>query len=119
MTHKTLEAWKSSMDLTVDIYNITKTFPQEEIYGITNQIRRSAISIPSNIAEGCARQSAKETIQFLYISLGSVAELETQILISKELNYIKNQDEVFDKIKLTKSLILGLIKFFKTKIKPL
>lgn len=117
MAHKNLEAWQFSMNLTVDVYGITSKFPKDEIYGITNQMRRSAISIPSNIAEGCARQTAKETIQFLYISLGSLAELETQLLISKELNYINNLDDLFGKINSTKGLLLGLIKYFKTKAK--
>lgn len=115
MTHKTLDAWKYSMDLTVDIYNTTNEFPKEELYGLTNQIRRCAISVPSNIAEGCARQSAKETIQFLYIALGSTAELETQLLISQSLNYIKDADKILDKIKTVKGLLQGLIKFFKAK----
>lgn len=117
MTHKTLEAWKSSMKLTVEIYNITQNFPKEELYGLVNQIRRSAVSIPSNIAEGCARQTAKETIQFLHISLGSIAELETQLLISQELNYIKDTKEIINKLNFTKGLIIGLTKFFKTKVK--
>lgn len=81
MTHKNLEAWKESINLVVDIYKITQQFPKDELYGLTNQIRRSAVSIPSNIAEGCARQTPKETAQFLHISLGSVAELETQLII--------------------------------------
>jgi len=115
LTHKNLEAWKSSMKLTVDIYNITQNFPKDELYGITNQIRRSAVSIPSNIAEGSARQTIKETMQFLYISLGSIAELETQLLISQELNYIKDAKEILDKLNFVKGLILGLIKYFKTK----
>jgi len=117
MTHKTLEAWKASMDLTVDIYNITREFPKEELYSLVSQIRRSAVSIPSNIAEGCARQTTKETIQFLYISVGSISELETQLLISQELNFIKNTEELFNKLNSVKKLILGLIKFFKAKEK--
>lgn len=115
MTHKTLDAWKHSMELTVDIYTVTKGFPKEELYGLTNQIRRCAISIPSNIAEGCARQSAKETIQFLYVALGSTAELETQLLISQSLNYIKDANELLAKIKTVKGLVQGLIKFFEAK----
>lgn len=117
MAHKNLEAWKISMSLVVEIYNLTKTFPKDELYGLVNQIRRCAVSIPSNIAEGSARQSSKETIQFLYISLGSIAELETQLLISVELKYINNIDEILKKLNHVKSLILGLIKYFKTKIK--
>ena len=75
------------------------------------------MSVPSNIAEGCARQSDKETIQFLYISLGSVAEVETQLLIAKELNYIDDISKLIEKITLTRGLILGLIKYYKNKVK--
>lgn len=115
MSHKKLDAWKLSMDLVVEVYNITKNFPKEEMYGLTNQIRRCAVSIPSNIAEGCARQNDKETVQFLYISIGSIAELETQLLISKELEYIMNVDKILDDLTKIKGVILGLIKYLKTK----
>lgn len=117
LSHKKLEAWKTSMNLSVEIYNITQNFLKDELYGLINQIRRSVVSIPSNIAEGCARQTAKETTQFLYISLGSVAELETQLLIAKELNYIKDVNEILDKLALIRGLIFGLIKYYKSKIK--
>lgn len=115
MSHKNLDAWKLSMQLVVDVYNITKGFPKDEIYGLTNQIRRSAVSIPSNIAEGCARQNDKETIQFLYISIGSIAELETQLLISKELGYIVEIESILAKLNDTKGVILGLVKYLKSK----
>ncbi|MFA7658384.1 MAG: four helix bundle protein [Candidatus Gastranaerophilaceae bacterium] len=115
MTHKNLEIWKESIKLVTEIYKITQSFPKEELYGLVSQIRRSAVSIPSNISEGCARQTAKETAQFLYIALGSVAELETQLIISRELNYTKNLDEIFDKINLVKKLIVGFIKFYNSK----
>lgn len=115
MTHKTLEAWKESINLVVKTYKLTLNFPKEEMYGLVSQIRRSAVSIPSNIAEGCARQTSKETIQFLHISLGSLSELETQVIIAKELNFLKEIDETLDNIKHIKKLIVGLIKFFKTK----
>lgn len=82
-THRDLDVWKKSVSLVTSIYEITKSFPKEEIYGLTNQIRRAAVSVPSNIAEGSARQGNKEFIQFLYIALGSLTELETQ------LNYCK------------------------------
>jgi four helix bundle protein len=74
-SHKDLDVWKKSMDLVTDIYRVTKDFPKEEIYGLTNQMRRCVVSIPSNIAEGGGRNSKREFIQFLYISLGSVSEL--------------------------------------------
>lgn len=114
MTHKQLEVWKESINLVTEIYKLTQNFPKSEIYGITNQIRRSAVSIPSNIAEGCARQSAKETIQFLHISLGSVAELETQLIISKELQYMQNE-AIIDKLIVVRKLLLGFIRHYKTK----
>ena len=91
-THKDLDVWKKSVSLVTSIYEVTKTFPKDEIYGITNQIRRSAVSIPSNIAEGSARKGEKEFIQFLYISLGSLAELETQLIIANNLKYVNLND---------------------------
>jgi four helix bundle protein len=114
LAHKNLEAWKKSMALVVEIYHITKTFPKDEMYGLVNQIRRCAVSIPSNIAEGCARQTSKETIQFLYIALGSTAELETQLLISAELGYIEKDTYIKDVINI-RSMLLGLIKYLKSK----
>jgi len=84
-THKDLDIWKNSIDLVVKIYNITKQFPDSERYTLSSQMQRATISIPSNIAEGAARQFVKEFIQFLYISLGSLAELETQLMIAFKL----------------------------------
>ena len=80
-THKDLDVYQNSMELVTDIYHMTKFFPREEQYGLTSQIRRSAVSVPSNIAEGAARKSKPEFIQFLYIALGSLSELETQLII--------------------------------------
>jgi four helix bundle protein len=77
-THKDLEVWKNSIKLVTTIYTVTKSYPKEELFGLTNQMRRSAVSIPSNIAEGAARNSKKEFIQFLHIARGNLAELETQ-----------------------------------------
>ena len=90
-THKDLDVWKKSMDLVEGVYRLTKSFPDSEKYGLTNQMRRCAVSIPSNIAEGAGRNSKKEFKQFLYISLGSISELETQLIISSKLNYLKNK----------------------------
>ncbi len=85
-----LEIWKDSIDLATEVYQITRTFPDHEKFGLANQMNRCAISIPSNIAEGC-RGSNKELIQFLNISLGSSFELETQLTIARNLSYV---DEV-------------------------
>ena len=92
MTHyKTLEAWKKSMLLVKDIYLLTKTFPKEELYALTSQIRRAAISVPSNIAEGSGRKHKKETIQFLHISRGSLYELDTQLNIAMLINVLNEE----------------------------
>ncbi len=107
--HKDLEVWKKSMDLVSNIYKITESFPNKELYGLTNQIRRAAVSIPSNIAEGAARNSKKEFIQFLYIALGSLSELETQIIIANRLEYLNNLDTLSEDLKFVQKLINGLI----------
>ena len=89
-----LRIWKKGIEIVSDIYILTKRFPKEELYGLTSQLRRSAISIPSNIAEGFRRYHNKEYKQFLYIALGSCAELETQIAIAKNLKYITEEKEI-------------------------
>ena len=86
-SHKDLKAWEKSIDLVDAIYRETMCWPKEEIYGLTNQIRRAAVSIPSNIAEGAARGTQKEFSRFLFIDLGSLAEVETQMVIAKRLRY--------------------------------
>ncbi|MDY3068429.1 MAG: four helix bundle protein [Parabacteroides sp.] len=86
--HKNLIVWQKSIKLVKRLYEVTNTFPKDEIYGITSQMRRSAVSIPSNIAEGFARSHDKELLHFLYISLGSASELETQLIICREINYL-------------------------------
>ena len=83
MDHKKLDVWKYSMDLVVHVYKITSNFPKSEVYGLTSQMRRCAVSVPSNIAEGAARNSNKEYNRFLAIALGSLSELETQLLIAE------------------------------------
>ena len=90
-TFKDLMVWQKSYQLALDIYKISKNFPSEEKFGLTSQIRRAAISVPSNIAEGYARRYIKSYISFLKISHGSIAEVETQILISKDLGYTKEE----------------------------
>lgn len=95
---KKLKVWQKSIDLVKIIYQNTKKFPKEEIFGLTSQIRRSAISIPSNIAEGSGRGTDKELNRFLNIAKGSSFELETQLIISLELDYISKN--TFDKINL-------------------
>lgn len=114
-THKDLDVWKKSVSLVTSIYEVTKAFPKDEIYGITNQIRRSAVSIPSNIAEGSARKGDKEFIQFLYISLGSLSELETQLIIANNLKYVTLNDYqlMTGRLEEIRKMLIGLIKFVK------
>ena len=95
-THHDLDVWKNSIHLVTLIYRATESFPKSEVYGITNQIRRSVVSIPSNISEGAARTSLKEFTHFLSIALGSIAELETQLIISKNLDYLNESQ--FEKL---------------------
>ncbi len=105
-THKELDVWKWGMDIVEKIYKITNTFPQSEQFGLISQMRRAAVSVPSNIAEGAARNSSKENIRFLYFSLGSLSELETQCLISQRLGFLKNNsiiEELINFIKYIKS----------------
>jgi len=106
-----LRIWQKSIEVVKDIYILTKKFPKEELYGLTSQMRRSAVSIPSNIAEGFRRYHNKEYKQFLYIALGSCAELETQIIIANELDYINetNKTELIEMIKYICRMTVKLI----------
>jgi four helix bundle protein len=107
MNHKDLDAWKQAMQLVEDIYRLTAGFPKEEIYGLTAQLRRAAVSVPSNLSEGAGRKSNKELLNFLNISLGSIAELETQLLIAERLSYGKIE-AVLERLSRVRALILGL-----------
>ncbi|HKI78392.1 MAG TPA: four helix bundle protein [Ignavibacteriaceae bacterium] len=115
-THKDLKVWSKSIEIVTSVYKLTKNFPREELYGITSQIRRSAVSIPSNIAEGAARSSVKGFKNFLSIALGSASELETQIIISNNLNYIKPEDKdiILSELTEIRKMIHGLQKSLKT-----
>ena len=88
-----LEIWSLSRSISLNVYKITSQMPKEEVYGLTSQMRRAAVSIPSNIAEGCSRNSNKEFIRFLEIAIGSSFELETQLMISTDLDFL-NKDQV-------------------------
>ena len=113
--HEKLEVWQKSMDLAVETYRITGAFPKEEMYSLTSQIRRCAISIPSNIAEGSARGSQKEFIRFLYISLGSAAELSTQLNLAQRIGYVKTPDSLLDKLESIQKMLNALISSLKRK----
>jgi four helix bundle protein len=107
-----LNAWKEAHELVVAVYKITKNYPKEEIFGLVNQMRRCAVSISSNLAEGFTRQSIKEKIQFYSISLGSLVELQNQLLISNDPNigYIDNSsfNEIANQAVIVQKLIYGL-----------
>ena len=92
--YKDLKVWQKSYRLCLDLYRITKKFPKEERYGLTSQIRRSAVSIPSNIAEGYGKKTTADYLRSLYIAYGSVCELETQVLLSGDLNYVDKENLV-------------------------
>jgi len=107
-----LRIWQKGIEVVKDIYILTKKFPKEELFGLTSQMRRSAVSIPSNIAEGFRRYHNKEYKQFLYIAMGSCAELETQIIIVHELDYLNDIDkiEIIEKLKYICRMINQLIR---------
>lgn len=118
--------WKDSITLAKELYRLTENFPKEETYGLASQMRRAAVSIPSNIAEGAARNSTKEFIQFLYIALGSLAELETQLLFTGELEFVPEKPpritshsspitDIDVSIERIRKMLLGLIKQLKKK----
>ena len=110
-----LDAWKEGHKLVVMVYQVTKRFPKEEIFGIVNQIRRAAVSITSNITEGFSRQSSKEKIQFYSIAQGSVTEVQNQLVVSRDVGYLDNSqysDMQTQSIRVHK-LTNGLIKYLK------
>jgi four helix bundle protein len=115
MEYNKLEVWIEARKLTNLIYDLSKVFPKEEIYGLTNQMRRCTVSIPSNIAEGCGRQTAKDTINFLHISKGSLYELETQCYVALDQKYIdeNNFNIVFNQMQSCKKLLIGFINYYK------
>jgi len=90
-SYRDLIVWQKSISLVKSVYTLTSCFPREELYGLTSQVRRSAVSVPSNIAEGCGRGTTKDYIYFLRISFGSLYELQTQLVIAGELEYVSDE----------------------------
>ena len=111
-SHKDLIVWQKSMLLVKRLYEVTSSYPKDEIFGITSQMRRAAVSIPSNIAEGCGRLYEKDTVRFLSTALGSASELETQMLISKQLMLASDQ-ELDDLLMLNNEIIRMLVALSK------
>lgn len=114
-----LNVWQYGHQLVLEIYKVTKKFPKEEMFGLTNQIRRAVVSFTSNIAEGFSRSSYKEKSQFYSMSLGSLSEVQNQLLITKDIGYLTKQefDKLFDLTILLSKLTNGLIKKTKTIIR--
>jgi four helix bundle protein len=110
--YKDLKIWQKGIEIADKIYSVTDGFPKSELYGLVAQMRKASVSIPSNIAEGFVRNHNKEYKQFLYISLGSCAELETQLIISHKRNYVTNKDLEFlaEEINHESRMIMSLIK---------
>ena len=109
---KDLEIWQKGIELVVDIYKTTKNFPKDELYSLTSQLKRAAVSIPSNIAEGCGRHYTAEYKQFLYVTIGSCAEVQTQLIIASKLGYLKdcNAKNLLDRTEEISKMTMGLIK---------
>ena len=115
MEYTKLDVWVEARKLVNQLYTSTRLFPKEELFGLTNQMRRAAVSIPANIAEGCGRQTAKDTIPFLHISRGSLYELETQYYLAFDQKYIEESDFncALEQIELCKKLLNGFINYYK------
>lgn len=119
--HKNLIVWKDSIEFVQFIYKLTNKFPDTEKFGLISQLKRAAVSVPTNISEGAARNTKKEFIQFLFISSGSLSEVDTLLTISSNLNYITENEFADANIKMNRisSLLNGLIKKLKADLKPL
>ena len=113
--HKDLDVWKQSMVLVEDIYALTKNFPSDEKYGLSSQIKRAVVSVPSNIAEGAGRKGDKEFIQFLYIAMGSLSELETQLILANRLQFTNSVESYLSQIEKIKKMLFGLIRHVNNK----
>jgi four helix bundle protein len=118
--HKKLEVWKQSMTLVIEIYRTTEKFPSKEVYGLTNQIRRAAVSIPSNIAEGAARQTQKEFTNFLHIAQGSMSELDTQLELANRLGYLNDnsRNSLNEMMEQIDKMLTGLIRHLNKSKEP-
>lgn len=116
--YQELDVWKESRKLVSMIYATSKTFPKEEVFGLTNQLRRASVSVISNIAEGCGRNTIKDSLQFFYISRGSLFESEAQLLVAGDLNYLEDTDlkEILIQLTSCKKLLNGFIRYQKSKL---
>jgi len=115
---KELKVWQKAYQLSLDVYKVSNDFPTEEKFGLTSQLRRAAISIPANIAEGYGRKTIPDYVRCLYIAYGSNCELETQALLSGDLKYLaeSNQQILLEKIKEVERMLMALIKSLENKL---
>lgn len=115
--YKKLDVWEMAIGVTVKVYRFTKGFPDDELYGLVSQMRRAAVSIASNIAEGCGRKTEKAFIAFLYNAMGSLKELECQVYISQKLGYLKDEEfeEVNEELILLGKKLVNFIKHIRSK----
>ena len=119
-THRDLRVWQQSIEMVTSIYKMTKAFPKDEIFGLVSQMRRAAVSVPSNIAEGYARGTDKEKLHFLRISSGSMSEIETQLMLSLKLGYIGQEtySELSEQITSVWKQLNALISSIKKRLSP-
>ena len=110
--HKKLDVWQKAMDLVIQIYRITESFPKEEKYGLSNQVRRAAVSVPSNIAEGAARQTKKEFVNYLHMAQGSLSELDTQLEVARRLAFLDGKiwEDLDKRLQRVDKMLSGLIR---------
>lgn len=115
VSYKDLDVWKNNRLLVKSVYQLSKLFPKDEQYGLTNQIRRAAVSVPSNIAEGCGRNHFKDSIQFFFIARASLYELETQLIVANDLEYISELQltTILEQVTRCKKLINGFINYYQ------
>jgi four helix bundle protein len=117
LSYQELDIWKQTRMLVRSIYQLTKKFPKEEQFGLTNQLRRAVVSIPSNIAEGCGRNHFKDSIQFFFIARGSLYEVETQVIVSCDLEYLSQSELtlILEHITKCKKILNGFINYYQSK----
>ena len=111
LEHKKLEVWQTSMDFVIKVYGLFEQFPSEEQFGLVAQLRRASVSIPSNIAEGCSRNNPRETTQYLYFSLGSLSEVETQLILSERLGSVRPNSDIMQMIVEIRNMLYGVLRF--------